>query len=63
MSLFLQKEETKETFLLISVIELEEGGDFHMHNKRKIVHTRTITLHYFSIEMQIAEIFSQVFTQ
>ena len=47
--------------LLISVIRLEEGGEVHMHCTRELVHTRTITLHYYSKEMYVAEIISQVF--
>ena len=47
------------TFLLLYVIILEEGGEVHMHNAMKLVHKRTITLHYYSTEMEIGEIFSQ----
>ena len=46
------------TFLLLSIIQLEEGGEVHMYCNWKLVHTRTITLHYCSTEMHIAEIFS-----
>ena len=39
---------------------LEGVREVHMHSTRKLVHTRTITLHYCSIEMHIEKIFSQV---
>ena len=55
MSLFLQKEETKETFLILSIIRLEEDGNVHMHSPRLLVHTRTNILHYCSTEMHIAK--------
>ena len=55
------KKKTKEIFLLLSIIGLEEDGKVHMHSPRILVHTRTITLLYCSIEKQVVEIFSQLF--
>ena len=63
MSLFLHKEEKKETFILLSITRLEEDGKVDMHSPMILVHTRTSILHYCSIEMHIAAIFSQVFSQ
>ena len=45
------------TFLLLSIIKLEEGGEVHMHYTRELVHTRTITLHYCSTYMQTISYF------
>ena len=61
MPLFLQKEETKATFLLWFIIGLEEDGEVHIHNPKILVHTRTIILLHCTIEMQVAEILLQFF--
>ena len=37
--------------------------EVHMHYIRELVHDRTITLHYFPIEDQIADIFTKSFTE
>ena len=49
------------TFLLLFGIRLEEGGEVHMHCIRELVHSRTITVHYYSIEVETVENFYKSF--
>ena len=37
--------------------------NIHMHNIRELVHDRTIVSQYFSIDEQIANIFTKIFTE
>ena len=55
--------QTKETIILLFVIILEEDGEVHVHSTRKLVHTRTITLHYCSTKMNTVENFHNLFNQ